>query len=342
MSRVAGRTWFVEEPRPARLTNANLRCDAFDRVTRVQLEVPSARQSIGFGDPEAEEYADLVAASCAALRNPVVWLYTPLGLPLAERLRPDVLVYDVMDDLAAFRFAPEEMPLRHAQALAAADLVFTGGRSLHERVLGHRHRPAAAYCFPSGVETEHFVHPRVPHERPVAGYVGVIDERLDLSLIDDLALRLPDWTVRMVGPVSKIDEADLPRRPNIEYTGKRGYDELPGILAGFDVALMPFALNEATRSISPTKTLEYLAAGLPVVSTRVRDVVRDHAHCVMFADDGEGFAQLCDALHSRAIAPPHDHIEDLLAQQHWDVIAGQMLRLIDDVQAARAANSASA
>jgi len=255
-----------------------------------------------------------------------VWLYTAMALPMAESLQPDLLVYDVMDDLTAFSGAAPEHLLRHRAALRAADIVFTGGRSLHDGVTPWR--AADVHCFPSGVEPEHFAPAGrgrpARRERPVAGYVGVIDERLDLDLVADLAGQLPDWDVVMVGPVTKIDPATLPVADNLIWAGARSYDELVGVMASFDVALMPFARNDATRSISPTKTLEYFAAGLPVVSTRVPDVVADYGEVVALADDGSGFAGSCrraladgTEAHRRRVAP-------ILARQHWDTIAASM------------------
>jgi glycosyltransferase involved in cell wall biosynthesis len=163
---------------------------------------------------------------------------------------------------------------------------------------------------------------------PVAGYVGVIDERIDLSLLAQLADQLPDWTVRVVGPVAKIDAAILPRAANIEYTGFTPYEQLPAVMAGFDVALMPFALNEATRSISPTKTLEYLAAGLPVVSTRVPDVVVDYGTVVHLADDANEFAAGCRRVLADDPAGRDRRVAPFLARQEWDGIAVSMDALL--------------
>jgi glycosyltransferase involved in cell wall biosynthesis len=169
--------------------------------------------------------------------------------------------------------------------------------------------------------------------RPVAGYVGVLDERLDLDLIAGLAERLPEWEIRMVGPVTKIDPATLPQAPNIRYLGQRSYEELPGVMAELDVALMPFALNEATRSISPTKTLEYLASGLPVVSTRVPDVVSDFGSVVDLRNDAEGFAAACVRLRSRAGGPESAELQRVMRRNHWDRIARRMeaLSFTDEV-----------
>jgi len=189
-----------------------------------------------------------------------------------------------------------------------------------------------AHLFPSGVETAHYERCReLRRAAPpkVAGYVGVVDERLDLSLLADLADRLPDWTIRVVGPVTKIDPATLPQSPNIEYLGMTPYQQLPEVMAGLHVALMPFALNEATRSISPTKTLEYLAAGLPVISTRVPDVVADYRGVVHLADDGAGFAAACRQAMERQAGGRDHRIPRLQVLHEWDDIAEQMARVLD-------------
>ncbi|MBJ7608493.1 MAG: glycosyltransferase [Candidatus Dormibacteraeota bacterium] len=331
VSRLANRfrrTWFAEEPVQRAEDGVRLRCESAGPVTRVLVDVATSTRWPTFGEPADLDHGALVAAACAAPSDPVVWLYSPMALPMARQLQPSVLVYDVMDDLTSFKGAVPESRLRHSQALAEADLVFTGGRSIHERVMEHRRRPSRTLCFPSGVEVDHFAHQPIPHPRPVAGYVGVIDERLDLGLIADLARKLPGWTIRMVGPVAKIDREMLPVAPNIEYLGQRSYADLPAIMAGFDVALMPFALNDATASISPTKTLEYLAAGLPTVSTRIRDVVRDHTSVVAFADDAGGFAQLCADVRVGRWRFPAERVTAILLAHQWDAIAASMFELI--------------
>jgi glycosyltransferase involved in cell wall biosynthesis len=264
-------------------------------------------------------------------RSPLVWLYTPMMLALAEAFCDAPLVYDKMDELAKFAHADPRIASREAFLLRRADIVFTGGRSLHRTVAG---RTRDARCYPSGVDVEHFrrgrtmsAHPALdPHRgRPIFGYIGVIDERLDLGLIERLAAARPDAVVALVGPVAKIDERTLPRRENIAYLGKAGYDELPRLLAAFDVALMPFALNEHTENISPTKTLEYLAAGRPVVSTAVPDVVADHADVVHVA------ASTSDFIDAVSEALRHDRgrqarADAKIALATWDAIASAMER----------------
>jgi glycosyltransferase involved in cell wall biosynthesis len=307
-----------------------VRWDRTGDVTVVRLEVPGVPRHVGFDAPEVSEMRDAVVAR-AGSAVPLVWLYTPLALPLARELNPDVIVYDVMDDLAAFRGASPHMRQAQREALKEADVVFAGGRSLHRTMsLG---RDGDVHLFPSGVEPEHFRFkgPRPSRARPVAGYVGVIDERIDLELLAQLADRLTDWEIRVVGPVAKIDPTSLPQRPNLVYPGPAAYDDLACVLAGFDVAIMPFALNEATRSISPTKTLEYLAAGLAVVSTRVADVEADFGTVVTICDEAQSFADACRALlRSSPSGMSSPAIESMLKRHHWDLIAERMVALIDN------------
>ena len=326
----ARRTWFVEEPVAVEgLTEPRLRTEQHGDVRRVWLEVPGPEGHVCFSDPRASGYGAELAAFLGPSADRTVWLYTPMALPLAEALGPRTLVYDVMDDLASFKGAPPELGLRQRRALKHADVVFTGGRSLHRSVL--QRRPEGTHCFPSGVDPEHYapaVAMRRPGPRKVAGYVGVIDERLDLELIGDLAAALPDWRIRMVGPVVKIDPAALPRARNITYPGPARYADLPAVMAGFDVALMPFALNEATRAISPTKTLEYLAAGLPVVSTRVPDVVSEFGELVDLQDDAAGFEDACRRVAGHCPHARAAKAEATMDWHRWDTIAGRMERLI--------------
>ena len=212
----------------------------------------------------------------------VRWYYTPMMLGFSRHLEAACTVYDCMDELANFKFAPPELTILERELMAAADVVFTGGYSLWE---AKRDRHPNIHPFPSSVDSAHFAKARrlrdQPHDQaklpgPRLGFYGVIDERMDLDLLAELADARPDWSLVILGPVAKIDPASLPVRPNLHYLGGRAYDELPRYLAGWDVALMPFAINESTRFISPTKTPEYLAAGRPVASTPIVDVVRHY------------------------------------------------------------------
>ena len=345
VSRLAAerRTWFVEEPVACDVPEPRVRTEDHGAVTRVLLEVPGEGH-VGFDHPGRTAYASALDELLDGRRPDTVWLYTPMALDVAAALRPRLMVYDVMDDLASFRGAPVELGLRHRQALRQADVVFTGGRSLHRGVLPHR--PHRTHLFPSGVEPQHFAPARAARPasrpRPVAGYVGVIDERIDLPLVARVAEALPDWDVQIVGPVAKIDPASLPQAPNLVYPGPKPYGCLPEVMAGFDVALMPFALNEATRSISPTKTLEYLAAGLPVVSTRVPDVVSDYGHVVALEDDGPGFARACRAARAEGHGAAAGEVDALVRRQTWDAIAARMAGIIEgSAKGARPATEAT-
>jgi glycosyltransferase involved in cell wall biosynthesis len=333
LSRIAAgrKLWFVEEPLPvAGLAEPVLRTERHGPVERVWLEVPSEPRHVCFSDPAAVGYAAQLRELLGEHGDRAAWLYTPMALPLVDALDLPLLVYDVMDDLSSFAGAPPALRQRQLATLQRASVVFTGGRSLHRGATTHRANDI--HCFPSGVEPEHYapaVAMRSPERsRPVAGYVGVIDERLDLGLVAELAAALPRWEIRLVGPVVKIDSASLPQAPNITYPGPADYADLPQVMAGFDVALMPFALNEATRSISPTKTLEYLAAGLPVVSTRVPDVVACFPDVVDLQDDGTGFADACERVlrHSAAARAGKSRVH--LAEHHWDTIASRMDELL--------------
>jgi UDP-galactopyranose mutase len=233
-----------------------------------------------------------------------------------------------MDELSAFRGAPAELVEREAELMQVADVVFTGGHSLFE---AKRTRHTNIHPFPSSVDVGHFRTARkllgdpadqapIPHPR--LGFFGVIDERMDLELVDGVAAARPDWQLVMLGPTAKIDPADLPRRPNIHYLGHKAYRELPRYLARWDVALLPFARNESTRFISPTKTPEYLAAGCPVVSTPIRDVVTPYGErgAVHIAGSPERFVEeVASALAvDRADPAWHRAVAELLKDKSWD------------------------
>jgi len=266
------------------------------------------------------------------------WYYTPMMLPFSRHVEAEATVYDCMDELSAFRFAPPALLALEEELLRAADLVFTGGFSLFE---AKRHRHPSVHPFPSSVDPAHFHKARREQAdpadqaalpRPRLGFYGVIDERFDLELLDFAAKARPDWQFVMVGPVVKIDEAELPRRANIHYLGSKHYDELPAYLSGWDVALMPFAINESTRFISPTKTPEYLSAGKPVVSTPIRDVERHYGRLqgVRIAADADSFVAACEEMLALAKGGEDWLAEaDLhLAETNWDVTQARMAALI--------------
>jgi glycosyltransferase involved in cell wall biosynthesis len=276
----AARVFFYEEPV---FGDGPPRLQVSERSGGVRVAVPHL--PVGLSSEETDRaLRDLLENLLAdhAVTDYVLWYYTPMALGFAGGLEPAAIVYDCMDELSLFRGAPPALLERETRLLAIADLVFTGGQSLYE---AKRERHARVYAFPSSIDAEHFGKARRPLpeppdqvklRRPRLGYFGVIDERFDTDLVAAVADARPHWQLVMVGPVVKIDAGALPRRPNLHYLGMKTYDELPAYLAGWDVALMPFARNESTRFISPTKTPEYLAGGRPVVSTPIRDVVRPY------------------------------------------------------------------
>ena len=343
------RVFFVEEPIYG---DGPLRCEIQTRqagVNRVLFHLPRGLDEAATLEAQ-RQLLDLLCAE-QAIAHFVLWYYTPMALPFTRHLKPLAIVYDCMDELSAFAGAPPALCQREADLLARADLVLTGGQSLYE---AKRHRHPRVYPFPSSVDVAHFARARhaqpdpadqqgIP--RPRLGFFGVIDERCDVELLRGVAAARPDWHVVLLGPVVKIDPAILPRGANLHYLGPKSYDELPRYLSGWDVALLPFARNDATRFISPTKTPEYLAAGCPVVSTSIRDVVRPYGQqgLVRIADSVAEFTAAADEL-LRGDRAAHQRLADAFLQRmSWDDTWLRMRDLMDGmVRLKRAASAPSA
>ena len=276
----------------------------------------------------------------------IAWYYTPMMLPFSRHITPDVTVYDAMDELSKFKFAPEHLLSYEQELIDRADVVFTGGSSLFE---AKKDRHDNVHCFPSSVDRAHFAKARARQfdpadqedlPRPRLGFYGVIDERFDTDLLAKIAEMRPNWSFVMVGPVVKIAPEDLPKRHNIHYLGGKTYDQLPSYLSGWDVALMPFAMNESTQFISPTKTPEYLAGGRPVVSTPVKDVVRHYGELegVQIASTPEEFVQGCERALELAKNPESGWLAEadlMLSASSWDTTQARMAGLIADVMGTR-------
>lgn len=303
-------------------------------VTVCRPHTPS--DAPGFNHPQISHLEPLVQGLIAEenIRNYVLWFYTPMALPLANGLVPRAVVYDCMDELSAFLNAPPELLEREEQLLQVADVVFTGGPSLYR---AKKDRHPNVFCFPSSVDAQHFSSARndapeqAPLPRPRLGFFGVIDERADLPLLEALARAHPEWQIAMVGPVVKIAPDVLPRHPNIHYFGQRSYQELPAFLKGWDVCLLPFARNEATRFISPTKTLEYMAAEKLIVSTPITDVAEPYGDIVYLGATPEEFIAACE----RALAASETErrrrigrMRQVLSRTSWDATAQAMAREI--------------
>lgn len=324
------RVFFIEE---AIFDGEAARFDVSKRADNLYVVVPHVPPSVN-GD------ADGILRSLLEkllddhhLTDYVSWYYTPQMLPWSRNLHPRAVVYDCMDELSAFKFAPHDLLENERQLLGLADLVFTGGQSLYE---AKKDRHPRVFAFPSSIDREHFAQARtiadepddqanIPHPR--LGFCGVIDERFDIGLLAEMAELRPEWSFVMIGPVVKIAEADLPRGENIYYLGGKNYADLPAYLGGWDIAMMPFALNESTRFISPTKTPEYLAAGKPVISTPIRDVVRPYGEMrlVEIASTAEEFISAANRIF---LVGDSDYwlsrVDAFLSSMSWDKTFNEM------------------
>jgi len=336
LSRLAAR-WrviFIQEPVPQSANNEVEYLEPAEGVEEWRPHVTG--DTPGFHDDHLPVMRRLVANAMRerAVTDYWIWFYTPMAVPLGAELTPRGVVYDCMDELNSFKNAPRQLVQRENALFKMADLVFTGGRSIYN---AKRSRHPDVHCFPSSVDANHFRKATQDHPlqagvpRPRLGYCGVIDERINLSLIDAIAKARPDWHIVMVGPTAKINAQDLPRRANIHWLGQQSYDDLPAFISGWDVCLLPFALNEATRYISPTKTLEYMACGRPSVSTSIRDVVEPYGHVVNIADTPEGFVIDCEAILERTREEQAEHaraLAEIVARTSWDSTAQAMAELI--------------
>ena len=264
------------------------------------------------------------------------WFYSASFSPLLYALNFDTIIYDCMDELSLFKGAPEKLISQEKMLIAHADIVFTGGKSLYE---SKKQMHPNVYCFPSSVDEPHFAKALNGIEIPadvahlkgsVVGYFGVIDERIDLKLLHDTALLLPHIEFVMIGPLAKIEEGDLPRENNIHYLGMRSYTILPAYLKAFDVAMMPFALNDSTKYISPTKTLEYMASEKPIISTKITDVVRDYSNCVHLIDNADDFAKNINSiLEKNDRSEMRREYKNILRNTSWDATTDKMQFIIN-------------
>jgi UDP-galactopyranose mutase len=267
----------------------------------------------------------------------ILWYYTPMALEISKELKPVVTVYDCMDELSAFRFAPPALKQLEKELLRKADVVFCGGNNLYN---AKKDQHSNIYPFPSSIDKKHFGTARhikqEPDDQalipsPKFGFYGVIDERFDIELVRQVAEKRPDWHFVLIGPVVKIDPETLPRRDNIHYLGSKKYSELPAYLSGWDISMISFALNESTQYVSPTKTPEYLAGGKPVISTPIIDVVNSYGkhglvHIVSNADE---FIET--AAKELAVKDKHEWLQKVdrhLANDSWEITVLNMRRII--------------
>jgi UDP-galactopyranose mutase len=341
------RILFVEEP--IYTDDADAEIPTLEQVAHnITVLVPRVPRPDRDGAPvwaDKERITRQVRQAIQALgfKHRALWFYTPLPEFMLHAVEPDMVVYDVMDELSMFKFAPPELKEQEARLLRRADVVFTGGASLYESKKPYNKN---THLFASGVDSRHYEKAcdeatEVPEfvqaiPGPIATYIGVIDERLDYDIIAQMAASRPDVQFLMCGPVVKVDPNELPKAPNLHYPGQQKYEDLPRILKGSDVCLMPFARNDATRFISPTKTLEYMATHRPIVSTPIRDVERFFSDIVYLANDAQEFIQQIDVAlneHPAERSKRHLREEKILAEHAWDAIAANMHKLMEDAYA---------
>ena len=310
--------------------------DMQDGVSIVQLLVTNHNETT------ADRIKNLISQVLKEynIENYICWYYTPMALQFTDHLKPETVIYDSMDELSAFRFAPPQLLQLEDELFKKADVVFTGGNSLYQAKKNRHHN---IHAMPSSIDKEHFGQARsIQHEPedqksigfPRLGFFGVVDERFDIELLREVSDQRPEWQFVIIGPVVKINPDDLPRAPNIHYLGPKTYTELPFYIANWDIALILFALNESTEFISPTKTPEYLAAGKPVISTAIKDVVQPYgtAGLVQIIHDADSFISAAEEIFENT---EKDHwlrtIDHFLENDSWDHTFNKMKALIDEV-----------
>ena len=327
------RVWLIEEPIWSDELYLNV-CQQTDRLTVLVPHLPHGTLPDDAVRLQRQLLDEFIRRE--RIGDFIAWYYTPMALLFSDHLQPRLTVYDCMDELSAFWGAPPQLLAQEQRLIDRADLVFTGGYSLYE---AKQQRHPRVFAFPSSIDFSHFSAARQPQPDPTdqrslpnprIGFSGVIDERFDYELLGELARRRPEWHFVLLGPVVKIDPALLPQVPNVHYLGMKAYKELPAYFSNWNAAMLPFALNDSTRFISPTKTPEYLAAGLPVVSTPIRDVVRTYGSedFVQIADSAPAFEAALE------LALSHKHpgnwatIDQFLTENSWDYTWHQMNRLM--------------
>lgn len=267
---------------------------------------------------------------------PVGWFYSASFTPLLKHINFETIVYDCMDELSLLKNASAELISQEKYLMAHAHIIFTNGKSLYETKKGLHNN---VHCLPSSVEQAHFtkilngilIPDDIAHlQSPVIGYSGVIDERIDFKLLQETALKLPNASFVMIGPLGKVEKTDLPKEPNIHYLGAKSYDQLPHYLKAFDIAMIPFALNDATKYISPTKTLEYMAAGKPIISTKITDVVRDYGTCISLIETADEFCEAITFLSDETNRIPLEmQYQKILQKTSWNATTDKMKLIIE-------------
>ena len=329
------RVWYIEEPVYSEETQPRYVFHLRDKgVTVIVPHLPKGLSSADDLCIQQELFDNFMTDKI--LSDITFWYYTPMALPFTRKYDAAVTVFDCMDELSAFKFAPAALKSLEKELLKKADVVFTGGYSLYE---AKKSQHPNIYAFPSSIDKEHFKivrdlknnHHKIPAIKKLTlGFYGVIDERFDVELIRGIAEMQPDWEIVLIGPVVKIDPAILPSLPNIQYLGGKSYDELPEHMAKWDIALIPFLINASTRFISPTKTPEYLSAGLPVISTPIKDVINPYgeAGLVSIGFNAKDFIAKAKFELDRERNKWLKDVDSFLAGNSWDITTRNMQKVM--------------
>lgn len=328
------RIFFIEEP---------IIYEGMDKIElkspheNVYVVVPYLQSSLSTCAIERQKTLLVMLFRQQVIKNYLFWYYTPQALTISDIFRPQLIVYDCMDELSAFKFAPAELKQKEKELFAQADIIFTGGQSLFE---AKKNLHDAVYCFPSSIDKAHFGKARTctkePEDQvsipsPRIGFYGVVDERFDIELLRQVSGARPDWQFVIIGPIVKIDPATLPKAKNIHYLGSKSYDELPLYLSGWDIATCMFARNESTKYISPTKTPEYLAGGKPVISTNIKDVMDTYGknELVYIVENAQEFIESAEKeLAKKDKTVWLQKVDAFLMDNSWDITWASMMVLM--------------
>lgn len=332
------RIFYIEEPKYTESGNAfeisHVNDNIWIVVPLLSPHIPEEEKNISQENILSKIFSD------HNIRSYIFWYYTPMALLFSKHFKPEFVIYDCMDELSAFKFAPPALKQLENELFEKADIVFTGGHSLYNAKKSSHNN---IYPFPSSIDREHFSKGRTNTETPADqasipkprfGFYGVIDERFNLQLLSEVAERTPEWQFIIIGPVVKIDENTLPRLSNIHYLGGKSYNDLPAYLSGWDIAIIPFVLNDSTKYISPTKTPEYLAAGKPVISTSIADVVNPYGvnGLVHIADNADEFIKAAETVLNGSTNTKKwlEDVDNFISNISWDRTWLKMMELIEN------------
>jgi len=340
MSRFAKHTrvYIIEEP----LFDGDNNHLQLDRREKLTIIIPHLLQGLSEEHIVSEQVKLLKALfNEESVTDYFLWYYTPMAIAIGNFFHPVFIVYDCMDELSLFKDAPALLKDREQELFNKADLVFTGGHNLYQAKKDSHNN---IHPFPSSIDKDHFAQCRAITTdeadqshilHPRFGYYGVVDERFDIELIKEVAERKPDWQFIIIGPVVKINPDSLPKMHNIHYLGRKNYEQLPKYLAGWDIAIIPFLRNDSTKYISPTKTPEYLAAGKPVISTSIIDVVTPYGvnNLVNIADTADDFINAAEGeLNKSDYDAWLQKVDAFLSQNSWDKTWEKMNQHITDTK----------